>query len=176
MGHIIRLPVSPAGYPDSSARLDPAERTLLVAIRSWVAAYRCGNDPVPLLSYRLECAGARDAAVPIDMFMAIVAGTLREPIVIHCADCTRLSCDEKHVLHSASLAQAGDADLAEKALRNALLSAQGAEFAAGPLEGLATLFAEAKLLFRRRRSPGGDYVPSAVVQAWSPSMPPGAVH
>jgi hypothetical protein len=176
MSQIIRLPVPPAGYPDNSTRLDPAERTLLVAIRSWVAAYRCGEDPVPLLSHWLEQTGPRDAAAPIDMFMAIVARTLREPIAIHCAGCTRLSCDEKHVLHAASLAQAGDGDLAEKVLRNALLSAQGAEFALGPLEGLATLFARAKMFFRHRRSPGGDHVPSDVVQAWSPSMRPGAIH
>src|SRR5690348_11342935 len=36
MGQIIRLPVSPAGYPDSVTSLDPAECTLLIAVRWWV--------------------------------------------------------------------------------------------------------------------------------------------
>jgi hypothetical protein len=74
---------------------------------------------------------------------------------------------------AAHLAQAGDSHLAEKALRAALLSGQGAEFALGPLEGVGELFAQARLFFRRRRESAEDHAP---VEPWIPSVPPGMVH
>lgn len=58
------------------------------------------------------------------------------------------------------LEPAGRGSLAERVLRTALLSAAGAEFALGPLEGVAELFAEARLLFRRRLVP-------ATVEPWT---------
>jgi hypothetical protein len=64
--------------------------------------------------------------------MSVVARSARQPIAIHCPRCPHVSDDEKTLLHAASLAQAGDAQRVEKALRTALLSAQGAEFALGP--------------------------------------------
>jgi hypothetical protein len=68
--------------------------------------------------------------------MAIIARTTRHPVAIHCPRCPRLSRDEIHLLYVASLVQAGECALAERTLRVALLSASGAEFALGPLEGL----------------------------------------
>jgi hypothetical protein len=176
MGQIVQLPVAAAGYPNTSTALDPAEGLLLIAIRRWVAAYRSGEDPIPRLSHDLEAAGTRDAALSIDALMAIVARTVRQPISIHCPHCPHLSADEKHLLHAASLAQAGDGDLAERALRTALLSAKGAEFALGPLEGLGELFAVARLFFRRRRPPVGDHAPIDGAEPWIPPAPQGTVH
>ena len=93
---------------------------------------------------------------------------MRRPITIHCPLCSTVSEDEKHLLHAASLAQAGPGDTAERALRTTLLSAQGAEFALGTLEGLGALFAQAGLLFRRRlaalRGPGQ----MDSIEAWAP--------
>jgi hypothetical protein len=176
MGQIIRLLVTPAGYPDTSADLDPAESVLLLAIRWWVDAWRRGDDPMPRLHQGLGIAGAHNAAFSIDTLMSIVARTVREPLAIHCPRCPQLSGDEKQFLHAASLAHAGDGHLAEKALRIALLSAQGAEFALGPLEGLAELFAEVRLFFRRRRPPFDDQTPAGAVEPWIPSAPPGTIH
>ena len=178
MGQIIRLLVAPAGYPEASADLDPAECVLLIAIRWWVDAWRHGDDPMPRLRQGLETASADDAAFSIDALMAIVARIVRQPIAIHCPRCPHLSGDEKQLLHAASLAQAGDGHLAEKALRTALLSAQGAEFALGPLEGLGELFAEAKLFFRRRRAPVEGRAPVEVETAAPllPPAPPGTTH
>jgi hypothetical protein len=156
MGQIIAFPAPPTPYPDRTADLDRAECILLVAIRSWVAAYREGEDPIPQLCEGLQTAGAPDAAFSIDRLMEVVARAVIRPVDIRCLRCRQLSLDEKHLLRAASLAQAGDNFLAEKVLRTTLLSAQGAEFAVGSLECLAELFAEARLLLRIRRLPDGD--------------------
>jgi hypothetical protein len=156
MGQIIAFPAPPTPYPDLTADLDRAECILLVSIRSWVAAYREGEDPIPRLCQGLQTAGAPDAAFSIDRLMEVVARAVFRPADIRCLRCRQLSPDEKHLLRAASLAQTGDNQLAEKVLRTTLLSAQGAEFAVGSLACLAELFAEARLLLRVRRLPGGD--------------------
>jgi len=107
--------------------------------------------------------------------MAIIARTVRQPIAIHCPRCPHVSDDERHLLHAASLTQAGNG-LAEKALCIALLSAQSAAFALGPLQGLGELFAEAGFFFRRRRSPAMEPTPATAVEPWSPSVPPATIH
>ena len=89
-----------------------------------------------------EAAGTCDAAFTVDALMAIIARTGRQPIDIHCPRCPHVSGDERLLLHAASLTQAGHSHLAEKALCTALLSAQGAEFALSPLQGLGKLFAD----------------------------------
>jgi hypothetical protein len=153
VGHIIRLFVPPAGYPDTSAALDPAECVLLIAIRWWVADFRQRNDPLPRLCEAMCTAGARDAAFSVDQLMAVFIRSARRPMAIHGPRCPGLSDDEKHLLSAARLVQGGESKMAERALRTALLSAPGAEFALGPLQSLGELFAEAKLFFVRRKPP-----------------------
>jgi hypothetical protein len=174
VGQIIQLPLSPAGYPVNSAALDPA--ILLIAIRWWVDSYRRDEDPMPRLCQELEAAGTCDAAFSVDALMAIIARTVRQPIAIHCPRCPHVSGDERHLLHTASLAQDGNGHRAGKALCTALLSAQGAEFALGPLQGLGELFAEAGLFFRQRRSPVTAQAPATAVEPWRPSGPPATIH
>ncbi len=171
MGQIIQLPLRPAGYPNHSAALDPAECVLLIAIRWWVDSYRRDEDPMPRLCQGLEAAGTSDAAFSVDALMAIITRTVRRPIAIHCPRCPHVSDDERRLLHAASLTQAGNSDLAGKALCTALLSAQGAEFALGPLQGLGELFAEAGFFFRQRRSPVMERTPATAVEPWSPRCP-----
>ena len=176
MAHIIPFTPAPASYPNRTTLLDGAERAFLIAVRRWVSAFRRGDDPVPRLCEDLGRAGARDAAFSIDALMAIVARTVRQPIAIHCPPCPHLSGDERHLLHAASLAQAGESARAERALRTALLSASGAEFALGPLEGLGELFVRARLLFSRRRSPAEALSPADAIETWTPSMLTRTVH
>ena len=176
VGQIIQLLPSPAGYPDNSAALDPAEGLLLIAIRRWVLSYRRDEDPLPRLCQELEAAGACDAAYSINALMEIIARTGRQPINIHCPRCPHVSDDERHLLHAASLTQAGSDHLAEKALCTALLSAQGAAFALGPLQGLGQLFAEAGFFFRQRRSPVMEQRSATEIEPWSPSAPPATIH
>jgi len=173
MGQIIPFIAAPPAYPTRTSLLDAGECPLLGAARWWAATFRHGDDPMPRLHQGLEIAGARDAAFSVDGLMTIVARTARQPIAVHCPHCPHcphLSVDETHLLHAASLAQAGERSLAERALRAALLSAPGAEFALGPLEGLRELFAEARLLFTRRRSPAEAVSPVGVVETWSASI------
>jgi hypothetical protein len=165
MGQVIRLETPAAAYPTGVDALDFAETVLLGAVRGWVADYRVGEDPISRLCEALNTVRAHDAAFSVDQLMAVLARTARQSIAIHCPRCPHLSDDEKHLLHAASLVQAGESALAERALRTALLSAAGAEFALGPLEGLAELFGEARLLFRRRKSPASAPPSDAV---WLP--------
>jgi hypothetical protein len=170
MGQVIQLAFPSTDYPPTKHALGSAESVFLIAVRWWVADYRQGEDPLPRLCEAMRAAGAHDAAFSVDQLMAIVARSARQQIAIHCPDCPHLSADEKHLLHAASLAQASRSDLAERALRTALLSAQGAEFALGPLEGLSKLFTEARLHFCRRRAPAADRPGAHAVEAWMPSI------
>jgi hypothetical protein len=153
-----------------------AERAFLIAVRWWVSAFIHDEDPVPHLSQHLHTIGVRDAAFSVDALMAIIARTVRQPIAIRCPYCPHLSADEAHLLHAASLVQAGERALAERALRTALLAASGAEFALGPLAGLGELFARASLLFSRRQSYVGEPSPAGAIETWSPSIPTPTLH
>lgn len=165
----------PTAYPANMQSLDAAEGVLLAAIRWWVAGVLRGEDPVPLLCRDLSKAGAHDAAFSIAALMHIVLRTVQRPIAIHCPRCPNLSTDETHLLRAAGLAQADAADLAERALRTALLSAQGAEFALGPLLGLGSIFIKARLIFRCHKSPA-EPERVGVVEAWAPSTFLGPAH
>jgi hypothetical protein len=150
MGQVIHLDTPAAAYPTSADALDFAETLLLRAIRGWVADHRRGEPPMPRLCSAMRAAGVHDVALSVNQLMAIRACTAQHPIAVHCLRCPCLSDDEAHLLHAASLVQAGENVLAERALRTALLSAAGAEFVLGPLQGLAELFAKARLFLRRR--------------------------
>jgi hypothetical protein len=172
MGQIIRLPVSPAGYPDTAAALGPAENVLLAAIRWWVEACRGADDPMPRLQQDMARANALEAASSVDALMTIVARTAQQPLDIRCPRCPGLAIDEKHVLHAAWAAQDRRLYQADRLLRTALLLGEGAAFALGPLEGIRVIFARAGLVFPQRTPGAGDLWPTGAVQAWTPPMSP----
>jgi hypothetical protein len=169
MGQIIQFPTQPTPYPNLATELSTADCVLLLAMRWWVEDYRAGVDPVPRLQAALENADAVDAAFSIDSLMSIVARTGRRAIAVNCPRCPNLSGDEKQLLHAASLTQASNGGLAEKTLRTALLSAEGAAFAVGALEGLGDLFGKARLFFARLASPGLTF-DADDREAWAPSL------
>jgi hypothetical protein len=169
MGQVIRIVTPSAGYPATTAGLEPAESVLLLAIRWWVADHRQGEDPIPRLCEALRTAGPHDAAFAVDRLMSVVARTAKQPVAIHCPRCPSISGDEQHLLCAASLTQAGRERLAERVLRTALLSSIGAEFALGPLESIAELFADTRLLFRRR-------LPPPPLHAWTPEATAPRLH
>jgi len=158
-------------YPEAASALDPAECLLLAALRWWLAAIRQAKDPLVWLRQTMAAAGAPDAAHSVDQLMRVVARTARRQVEIGCPCCLGLSRDERRLLHAASLAQAGETARAEEVLRAGMLSAVGAEFALGPLEGLGELLASAGFIFPRRSVPedldlfGGD------LEAWAPPIP-----
>ncbi len=153
MAHIIRFPTTSDLYPARSPDLEEPEAVLLLGLRWWVADVREHVNPLPRLRHGMGLAGASDAAVSIDALMSIIGGTARRPLEVHGPGCDCLSADEQQMLHAASLVQAGDSPRAEQVLRTALLSAQGADMALGPLQGIGRLFSAARLLLRRRRAP-----------------------
>lgn len=170
MGQVIQLPPSRTPSPDTTAALDSAEATLLLALRWWVADRRQGVDPLPRLCQAMTAAGATDAAFSVDQLMGVVARTARRQVELRCPRCPRLAEDERTLLYAAGAAQGGESALAERVLRTTLLSAAGAEFALGPLVGLGELFAQVRLFFTRRAS-----APPAP-EAWSPDAALGTVH
>jgi hypothetical protein len=176
MGQIVRLPLPPQAYPDAAAGLDRAECVLLLAVRWWVADFRFRADPLPRLREAMTTAGAHDAAFAVDHLMTVIVRSVRRPMTIHCPRCPGLSGDEKEVLNAASLVQAGNTQMAERALRVALLSAPGAEFALGPLQGLAELFTRARLFLRLRRLPDVRRDPLRRVDPWIPSATTESIH
>jgi hypothetical protein len=168
MGQIIRLPMPSAAYPDAAAGLDRAGCALLLAVRLRVAGFRLRADPLPRPGEAMATAGARDAAFAVDRLMAVIVRSARRPMAVLCPRCPGLSGDEKEVPGAASLARAGDSRMAERALRAALLSAPGAEFALAPLQGLGELFAGARLFLRRRTLADAGGVPVGEVESWLP--------
>jgi hypothetical protein len=167
MGQVIRFAAAPHDYPATTAALDVAERLLLSAIRWWVAAFRRAKDPLPQLCADMAAAGVEDAAFSVDALMSVMVRSARRTIDIHCPRCSSLSEDEQRLLHAAGLAQAGDSKLAARVLRTALLTAQGAEFALGPLEGFGGMLAVVGLFFRRR-PPLQD---RCNIESWAPPAP-----
>jgi hypothetical protein len=173
MGQVIAFPVHPLSYPDLATELGTADCILLIAIRWWVEAYRAREDPILRLCQGLETADAHDAAFSIDGFMAIVTHVARRPVDVHFPRCPNVSRDEKLLLHTASLVQASNSSLAEKVLRTEWLSAEGAAFAVGSLEGLGELFAKARLFLTPRTLSVPDADADDGPVPWSP---PPAIH
>jgi hypothetical protein len=156
--------------------LDAAEATLLLAVRRWVADCRRRADPLPRLCEALDAAGADDAAFSVDRLMEVVARTARRPVAVRCPRCPNISGDEQQLLYAASLVQADEGALAERVLRTALLSAQGAAFAIGALEGVAELFRRARLVFTRRWGRAGESGSAGGMAAWEPALAERMIH
>jgi hypothetical protein len=176
MGRILPFPAaSLPSCPDAAEALDPAEAICLHAIRWWVADMKAGIDPLLRLRDDMIRAGAPDAALSLDQFMRIITRTAWRQVGVACPHCPRISADEQLLLLVAGMAQAREAGLARDILRTGVLSAGGAEFALGPLEGLGRLFAGAGLAFRRRALPRDAMRIAEAARAWA-SVPPASVH
>jgi hypothetical protein len=174
MAVILPFPAT-APWPEGAAALTPVERGVLRALRLWVAAFRRGADPRPELAAAVQALGApADAALSVDALLAVAARTARRPLDLHCPDCPALSGDEARLLHACALAQRGESEEAEGALRP-LLTDVGATFAVGPLEGLGALLAAAGRRLPLRRAPAtAEADARSRIEAWAP--PAGPLH
>jgi len=152
MGHIIHLPLSSAAIPNTVAALGAAERLMLMALRTWCADTRLSRDPLPHLLKTMARTNAPEAAFAVDHLMAVTTRTAAATVTIHPPHQDELAPEETSLLNAADLAQAGQAQLAERALRTTLLSAQDAACALVPLQVLGEAFAEASLFFHRTRA------------------------
>ncbi len=164
MSQVISLAAVRHMSPWHTRQLESAESVFLLSIRWWVADHRDDADPMPRLQSALITARAPDAAAPLDRLMTVIARTARRPIAIHMPRCALLSKDERYLLQALCHAKAGDGRSAERLLDATLVSTIGAQFALGPLEGLATLFAGAGLRFRR---PQPTEVQAVLSAAWA---------
>jgi hypothetical protein len=172
---IIQFPGLDIGCPTSVAELGAAGCVLLIAMRWWVEGYRHGENALPRLYQGLEIAGAPAAVGPIQSMMDSIAQTVQRPLQIHAPSCPCLSSDERQLLDAAQLAQQGHEALAERALRTALLSAQGAEIAITKLSDIGALFAAARLYFNRRRGARNGEMPMTH-ESWVPPRQPETIH
>jgi hypothetical protein len=163
------------GCPSSMVELGAAGCILLIAIRWWVEGYRRSTDAGPRLHQSLEIAGVAAATAPVQAMMETIAETVQRPLAIHAPRCPCLSDDERQLLDAALLAQRGHEALAERALRTALLSAQGAEIAVTELVAIGGLFEAARLCFSRRRVAPHSTMP-AELESWKPTHHSGTVH
>jgi hypothetical protein len=84
--------------------------------------------------------------------------------------------DEKQLLHSASLVQNGESELASRVLQTTILTTEGAVLALGPLEEMGDRFAQSKLLFRRRKMPVVEPAFPATVESWISSLSGTTLH
>jgi hypothetical protein len=153
VGQVIQFQLPVDRYPERRAGLDDPEAVLLIGLRWWAEDTSRQHDPLPRLRQGMGIAGLSDSALAIDAFMTIAGRTTYRALEVHGPGCDCLSQDEKHLLHAASLAQAGHNAIAEKVLRTALLTAQGADMALGPLLRIGQLFSSARLFFRCRAAP-----------------------
>ena len=176
MGQVVPFPLVRITCPERTTSLDTAECAFLIAVRWWVSGFRSDEDPVPRICEGLKIAGARDAAFSLNAVMAIVADAARRPIAIHDPRCGGLSTDEQYLLFVASVAQSGERGLARRAFRDIQISEPGAELALAPLEELGTFFAEAGLLFTRRRVPSHETQSAGAIEVWTPSPPARTIH
>lgn len=174
MAVILPFPAA-APWPGETAALAPVERGVLRALRLWVAAFRRGADPRPELAAAAAAFGApADVALSVDALLAVAARSARRPLDVRCPNCPALSADEASLLHAAALAQRGEAEAAEDALRP-LLTDIGASFAFGPLEGLGALLAVVGLRLPLRRAPAAAGAEARNrIEAWAP--PAGPLH
>jgi hypothetical protein len=138
MSQIIPFLGALSAYPTVTDELEPAAALLLLSVRSWVVAVREGADPLPSIRARVWDADVDAAAPLVDALMRVASRTGRRRIVFHEPQCPYVDEDERHLLRAATLSQTEGREMAERALRLALL------------EDLGRIFAAARLWFRRR--------------------------
>jgi hypothetical protein len=163
-------------YPETTDALDAAESAFLLAARLWVAIRQQNGNPPVRLRAALASVGAEAAAFPLDRFMTLAARSTRRRVVTYCPCTPQLGQDEKQLLHSASLVQNGESELASWVLQTTILTTEGAVLALGPLEELGEQFAQSKLLFRRRKMPVAESAFPATVESWISSLSGTTLH
>jgi hypothetical protein len=176
MGQIIQLSAPATDYPETTDALDAAECAFLLAARRWVATRQQDGNPLVCLRAALASVGAEAAAFPLDRFMTLAAHSTRRRVVTYCPCTAQLGQDEKRLLHSASLVQNGESEMASRLLQATILTTEGAVLALGPLEEMGEQFARSKLLFRRRKMPVAESSFPATVESWISSLSGTTLH
>lgn len=93
--------------------------------------------------------GVMEAASSLDLLLQVMQRTATRNVDVRCARCPHLSPDEARVLQAAAALQRHDRTAAWTALAS-FLPLQAADFALGPVEGLAHIFQGAGWALPRR--------------------------
>ena len=109
--------VATTDYPDTTDALDTVESIFLLAVRRWVATRQRNGNALFHTRAGLVRAGVAAAAFPLDRFMTLAAHSTCRRVVTYCPCTPHLGRDEKLLLHSASLIQNGDSELASHVLQ-----------------------------------------------------------
>jgi hypothetical protein len=176
MRQIIELAVPLSDYPDTVAALDQSERTMLLAIRWWVAAHQSGDNAMMRVCGVLRCMGVEAAASSLNRLMDLAARSTWRRVVTYCPCSPDLGKDEKHLLYPICLVQNGESDPAARVLQSTMLTTEGSVLALGPLEEISDHFAKARLPFRRRRAPPTRVVFPPSVEGWLSSLSGTSIH
>ena len=135
--------VDPCGL--KVADLGQAERLVLWGLRYWVACYRKGESPWPLLSEVFRENRAADAALSLDSLMQLTSIAATRMLDMRCQACPGLSPDELGFIDAFACAQRGDGLGAFRILRS-WLPVPASRLASEMVAGLARIFADAGLL------------------------------
>ena len=176
MDQIVQLSVVATDYPETTDALDAAESAFLLAVRRWVATRQRNGNALFHARAALARAGAAAAAFPLDRIMTLAAHSTRRRVVTYCPRTPHLGQDEKLLLHSASLVQNGDSELASRVLQTTILTVEGAVLALGPLEELGEHFARSDLHFPGRSMPVADRTFPVGVESWISSLSGTTLH
>jgi hypothetical protein len=153
MGEIVPLHSRATAWPDQAGQLDRTAQFVLVSgLRPWVAATRCGVDPLAELHETIaEGSGPVAVAGPINDLMYGVAMQSVRDVVIGCPHCTCLSPDETLLLHA--IAEAARGAVHPAGLLAPLLRPVALAWLDFPLASLARGLADAGWRFPRRALP-----------------------
>lgn len=121
--------------------------------RTWAGAYRTGFCPRVGVQHLFARRGVADAAASLDALLDATVQYATRPFKLGCPCCARLSDDETTLLHATAVAQRGDLAGARVDLQS-WLTPRVADWALGPLGGLATILKNAGLILPVRPARG----------------------
>ena len=127
------------------ADLGQAERLVLWGLRYWVACYRKGESPWPLLGDVFRQNRAADAALSLEALLKLTSIAATRMLDMRCPACPNVSPDEVGFIGAFACAQNGDRLGAFRILRS-WLPVPASRLASEMVAGLARIFADAGLL------------------------------
>jgi hypothetical protein len=134
---------------DSFEALEIPERLLIWGARTWVFCSRTQDSAVAQLEPVFRRFGVVAAAASLDAWLCATAQTATHALEVRCPRCPNLSDDEVYLLQAAAAAQHGDFASARTQLAR-WLPAAVADWALGPVGGLAKIFKNAGLIMPLR--------------------------
>jgi hypothetical protein len=138
------------GHDDTFETRNVSERLVVCGCRTWAQAYRTGACSRAGVRHLFARFGALNAAASLDALRDATVQYATRPFKLGCPCCARLSTDEATLLQATAAAQRSDLASARVDLQS-WLTPRVADWALGPLSGLATILKNAELILSVRR-------------------------